>query len=283
VAANGEHKPLLLDDPAPAALFMNKDKHAKPIFRSTSGEGAGCHPTDLICLPIAFPFSFFCLSEREEVVILKWGVYSDTVKTPGIHYSGCCGREMRKIVTSAQTIELPISKIIDVSGSPLSVSAIVTFYFADPKRATIDITSPERYVRDQAQAVLKQVVSRFSYESTDHSVPCLKTEPAVVSHELVKTLQEKVEVAGTIVLSFDLNEISYAPEIAAGMLRRQQAQALISARRAIVEGAVEISSSAVASLERTGITMSQPEKAKLVTNLLTVICSDHEATPVVGL
>ena len=130
---------------------------------------------------------------------------------------------------------------------------------------------------------MKQVVSRHPYESSDSSIACLKTEGAAISRELVSQLQERVNVCGARITNFDLNEISYASEIAAGMLRRQQADALVAARSVIVNGAVQIAQSAVSQLEAAGTTMDPAQRAHLITNLLTVIVSDREPMPTVAM
>merc|ERR1739841_220504 len=107
----------------------------------------------------------------------------------------------------------------------------------------------------------------------------LKTEAAEVSAQMTNVLQGKVAGAGVKVLAFNLTDLSYAPEIAQAMLVRQQAEAMVKARRLIVKGAVDISEDAVNQLETKGVKMSETEKTKVVTNLLTVICGDQKATP----
>jgi len=235
----------------------------------------------LLCFPFTI-CSCFTINEKEEAVILRWGKFDEEVATPGCHFSNLWGRDIRKVTIAKQTLELPITKIIDLHGNPLNVSAIVTFYFNIPRKTALNVVNPVGFVRDQAQAVMKQVVSRYSYETHDGSAS-LKSESIVVGKEMVELLQEKVKVAGTKIISFDLNEIAYAPEIASGMLRRQQARALVDARKTIVEGAVDIATDALASLDKKGINMTEQDKTKLVTNLLTVICADKDATPTVPL
>ena len=138
-------------------------------------------------------------------------------------------------------------------------------------------------------ATLKQVVSKYPYEADDEGEASpssqhrhglsLKTEAAQVSRELKDVLQDRLAHAGVKVLAFNLTDLSYAPEIAQAMLVRQQAEAMVKARRLIVKGAVDISEDAVNQLETKGVKMSETEKTKVVTNLLTVICGDQKATP----
>jgi len=220
--------------------------------------------------------------KKKKLLFLRWGKYEEQVSDPGCHWSNMCGRDLRKVNTAKLTLDLPVTKIIDLNGNPLNVSAIITFYYNDVRRTVLHVANAYQFIRDQAQAVMKQVVSRYPYESHDGS-PSLKNETHEVGKEMVEILQERVTVAGAKIISFDLNELAYAPEIAAGMLKRQQANALVEARKTIVIGAVEIASGAVEALGKKGIGLSDHDKATLVTNLLTVICSDKDATPTVPL
>jgi SPFH domain / Band 7 family len=115
--------------------------------------------------------------------------------------------------------------------SPLVVSGIVTYEVVDSRRAAIDVPSAHQYVLTQAPAVLKRVISQFPYDSDNPDLPCLRKEPQAVSALMKETLQDRVKVAGVRIESFAINELSYAPEIAHSMLRRQQAGALIEARQ----------------------------------------------------
>lgn len=183
------------------------------------------------------------------------------------------------------SINLPNVKILDVNGNPLHVSGIVVFSFERTKRVAIDMQNATSYVENQSLAVLKQVVSRYPYEHWDdgHHEDCLKTSGDKIQGELVRALQKQVSIAGAKVHTFQLNEISYSPEIAQGMLKRQQAEALVSARKTIVEGAIEISTGAVSELEKRGVKMQPEEKSKIVTNLLTVICAEGHVQPTLNL
>ncbi|MEM7233718.1 MAG: SPFH domain-containing protein, partial [Planctomycetota bacterium] len=119
--------------------------------------------------------------------------------------------------------------------------------------------------------------SKYPYESEDGD--SLKSEANEIAGEMVRALQEKVEAAGTEILGFELSDLSYAPEIAQAMLVRQQAQALVEARKTVVDGAVEIVSDSVRRLAEHGLELSESERANLVANLLTVICGDAKVQP----
>lgn len=236
----------------------------------------------LLCCPVTALCSWYTLDQNQEAVILSYGRYAETVREPGMNFSNMWGRTIRTISTKQQSIELPKTTVVDSNGNPLIISAVIVYRVANAKRAVLDVEDSRIFVRNQAEAALKQTLSRFPYESNDNS-PCLKTEAEQIGHHLCNLLQKKVLQAGALVDSFQLKEISYAPEIASGMLKRQQAIAIIEARQTIVQGAVDIAADAVAKLSDKGIELSDSDKARLVTNLLTVVCSDNDAQPTVPL
>jgi hypothetical protein len=186
-------------------------------------------------------------------------------------------------------------KVLDRRGNPVVVSAVVTFEPTSSKRARIDVQNPwpnaswnlhafgGTYLELQAQAVLKQVTSQFPYEAPEGQ-PSLQTEGAHLTKILCRTLQQRVNGTGARILSFDLVDLSYAPEIAQAMLVRQQAAALVDARKLIVKAAVEMTTSAVKSLEAQmeGRQLPNDVKDRICTNLLTVVCSSEAVTPTLG-
>lgn len=226
--------------------------------------------------------SCFTVAPKEEVVLLDFGKYNGTVKEPGCHYVCSVGRTVSRVSTKVKSIMIPETKTIDRNGNPLIINGILAYQIRNAKRATLDVEYADDFVRTQGLAALKQIVARYPYEADD-AEHCLKTAADTISHEMVQVLQARVQVAGVQVLSFTFNEISYAPEIAAGMLKRQQAQAILAARKVIVRGAVDIAQSAVHELEQQGIGMDDKAKARVVSNLLTVICSESATSPVLPL
>ena len=167
------------------------------------------------------------------------------------------------------------------NGNPILISAVVVYRVENSYKAALDVENHNRFIEDQAGAVVKRVSSTFPYESPDGSEPCLKAESDEVSAEYVAGLQEAVNPAGIKVLGVRLNDLTYAPEIAQAMLMRQQALALIDARKTIVEGAVEIVRDAVERLQAAGLELSETQREVLVTNLLVVLCSGERAQPVI--
>lgn len=218
----------------------------------------------------------FVVPERNSFVQLYFGRYYGTIDTPGFYCRFAIGLQMRRVATHLKTFEMNNVKILDSAGSPVILSGIITYQIVNAKRASIDVYDPDTFVRDQAPAVLKRVVSLFPYESSDPSTPSLRSETATVAERMRDDLQRRVQVAGVNVHAFNINELSYAPEIAHAMLKRQQAHALIDARKAIVRGAKEIAKDVTDDIADH---MDQEQKSKLLGNILLVLIGEREVLP----
>jgi len=251
-----------------------EDQHVEPRV---------CGPLGCL-LGALFPcsiFSCFLLNPREEAVLLEFGKYNGTLKSPGCHYVCSMGRTIMRVSTKVKSMMIPETKTIDLNGNPLIINGILSYQIRNSKKAALDVSYVDDFVKTQGLAALKQIVCKYPYEAEDGH--CLKKASDIIAQEVVTLLQERVLLAGVQILTFTFNEISYAPEIASGMLRRQQAQAVLSARKLIVSGAVEIAQGAVRSLEAQGVAMDDKSRARIVGNLLTVICSETATSPVLPL
>jgi regulator of protease activity HflC (stomatin/prohibitin superfamily) len=253
-----------------------------------------------LCLPLSVLacFGWFTVNEREHRAILSFGKYVGTVQSPGIHFLPTCCVEHRKISTATRTMNMKDLKVLDAKGNPVVVSAIVTFEPTSAKKARIDVQNPwpnpswglpgqmgvgVSYLELQAQAVLKQVTSQFPYEAAPGQ-PSLQTEGEHITAMMIQTLQRRVNNTGARIFSFDLVDLSYAPEIAQSMLVRQQAAALVDARKLIVKAAVDMTCSAVTSLEqKSGRPLSDHMRDQICSNLLTVVCSNEAVVPTMPL
>ena len=236
----------------------------------------------IVLFPVTLLASWLVVHPQQEVVVLNWGKLSKIVATPGMSWVNVWGRKLIKISTKQQAIEVHRTVVADGNGNPIVVAAVVTFRFVDTRRAALDVEDAAGFVRTQAMAVLKQVASRYPYESANHTIS-LKTETEGIAKEMRELLQSKVAVAGAEIASFELSDLSYAPEIARSMLVRQQAQALVDARRVIVDGAVQIVHHALELLSEHGHTLQPHDEARLVSNLLVVICGESHVQPTVNM
>jgi len=238
--------------------------------------------------PLSMALSIICpcgwlgackvLNEKEGGLLLTWGKFTSVLTTPGIYCINPVGTTVSRVSTKQQTTDLPDVKLLDLKGNPVIVSGVVFWQIHSIKASILNVENVYRYVNTTAMAVLKQVVSKYPYED-DEGGHSLKTEAAHVGQELANELQNRLAHAGVKVISFNMTDLSYAPEIAQAMLVRQQAEAMVKARRLIVKGAVDISEGAITQLQEKGVAMSPQEKTKIVTNLLTVICGESGAQP----
>jgi regulator of protease activity HflC (stomatin/prohibitin superfamily) len=238
----------------------------------------------VVVLTIVFPplllFGFFIVNPREEVVVLRFGKYVTTLKRQGICWIHPVGRALHRIPTRDMTLDIETTTVLERNGNPIQISAVVVYRVENSYKAALEVESYRKFIEDQAGAVVKRCSSQFPYESADHTEPCLKVESDEVTESFIRELQEAVNAAGIRVLGVRLNDLTYAPEIAQAMLMRQQAMALIDARKTIVEGAVEIVRDAVDRLQSAELHMTDAEREQLISNLLVVICSGERAQPV---
>lgn len=267
---------------APSSAAMHDDDIDKSSAQNTvQHESTEEIDDNILCLSTPFDIcipcnSCFIVSERSSYVELFFGKYHGTITQPGCYCRTSLFFELRPINTDIVTYDLDNTKVLDLNGSPVIVSGIITYDIVNARRATIDVSDVHKFIRDQAPAILKRIVSQFPYESDDSNVPCLRKDTDVIAMRMKDALQKNVGIAGIRVVSFHINELSYAPEIAQAMLKRQQAEALIAARRAVVNGAAGIAKDAVNGLEEC---LSEQQKAALLANLLVVLVGDKDTTP----
>jgi regulator of protease activity HflC (stomatin/prohibitin superfamily) len=238
----------------------------------------------VVLFSVIFPpillFGFFIVNPREEIVVLRFGKYVTTFQTQGIRWIHPVGRSLHRVSTRDTTLDIVPTTVVEVNGNPIEISAVVVYRVTDTYKAALHVQDYTKFITDQAGAVIKRVASRFPYESADPTRPCLKKESDEVTAAFIHELQAAVEPSGIQVLGVRLNDLTYAPEIAQAMLMRQQAMALIDARKTIVEGAVEIVRDAVERLQQEGFELEQEGRDQLVSNLLVVICSGERTQPV---
>lgn len=231
----------------------------------------------IVLFPITIIGSWITISPQEEKIILYWGKLYEVVKNPGLYYRLLWGRNRITVSTKITTFDLHRTVVADLNGNPILIAGVCTFQVVDSIKAALEVEHYMEYVKTQAMAVLKQVASKYPYEKKDgHS---LKGEAKEIGNEMIALLQLKAEKAGVQIISFELSDLSYAPEIAQAMLVRQQAQALVDARKIIVDGAVGIASDTLKNLELDGLKFVDIEKQRLVSNLLIVICGESKVQP----
>lgn len=174
-------------------------------------------------------------------------------------------------------------KVNDVVGNPIEIAAVVVFKVVDSAKAIFDVDHYEEFVEIQSETAIRHVAGKYPYDNFEEDEVTLRGNAEEVSAELQRNLQERLNVAGVEVLEARLTHLAYSTEIASAMLQRQQAAAILSARKKIVEGAVSMAQMAVETLETDGVLqLDEERKVNMVNNLLVAIISDRGAQPVLN-
>ena len=224
---------------------------------------------------------FFIVNPNEAAVILLFGEYKGTCKTNGFRWANPFFTK-RKLSLKARNLNGDRLKVNDKSGNPVEIAAVVVWRIANTAQALFDVDDYEEYVTTQSESAVRHLASRYAYDGHEDEVT-LRGATEQVSEDLQRELQERLGRAGVEVVEARLSHLAYAPEIAHAMLQRQQASAVVAARRKIVDGAVGMVEMALTELSAKQIVdLPADHKAQLVSNLLVVLCSEHAAQPIVN-
>jgi regulator of protease activity HflC (stomatin/prohibitin superfamily) len=239
----------------------------------------------LIVAGVFVCIGLYMLQPNETAVLTLFGRYVGTDRSEGLRWAFPLYRK-RKLTVRARNLNIPILKVNDKRGNPVEIAAAVVWRVHDTAQALFDVDDFERYVSIQAEAALRHLAAQYAYDDGEDLAPgemTLRGGAAEVAQALRDELTERFEAAGVETVDAKLTHLAYAPEIAQVMLRRQQAQAIISARARIVHGAVSMVEDALKSLAEREIVELDPErKASMVSNLLVVLCSDRDAQPIIN-
>ena len=224
----------------------------------------------------------FMVAPNEARVLQLFGDYAGTAKIPGLRWANPFYTR-KKISVRVRNFESGRLKVNDAEGNPIEIAAVVVWRVVETAEATFEVDDYENYVRVQSEAALRNAATSYPYDSHEDSVVSLRGNTAVVADHLQKEVQGRLNKAGVEVLEARISHLAYAPEIAAAMLQRQQAGAIIAARQRIVEGAVGMVEMALQMLSHKEIvTLDEERKAAMVSNLLVVLCGEKGAQPIVN-
>ncbi len=227
----------------------------------------------------------FMLQPNEAANLTLFGQYTGTERGEGLRWANPLALK-GKISLRARNLNVAPLKVNDQRGNPVEIGAVVVWSVRDTAQAAFDVDDYETYVTVQAEAAIRHLASQYAYDDGDDlpaGQPTLRGGLDAVSQALRAELQARFDAAGVVVQDAKLSHLAYAPEIAQVMLRRQQAEAIVSARGKIVQGAVGMVEAALQGLsERRIVELDDERKAAMVSNLLVVLCSDRETQPVVN-
>jgi regulator of protease activity HflC (stomatin/prohibitin superfamily) len=225
---------------------------------------------------------FFMVNPNEGRVLQLFGSYVGTARIPGLRWTNPFYSK-RKVSLRVRNFETGKLKVNDQRGNPVEIAAIVVWKVVDTAEAVFQVDDYANYVKVQSEAAVRNLATGYVYDAHAEGEVSLTSHTAVISQQLQTEVQDRLAQAGIEVLETRISHLAYAPEIAAAMLRRQQASAVVAARARIVEGAVGMVEMALHELgQRDVIHLDEERRAAMVSNLLVVLCSDRDTQPVVN-
>lgn len=240
----------------------------------------------ILVAAILISAGFYTLQPNQAAALILFGQYKGTVKDEGFMWRNPF-ISIKKISLRARNLNGEKLKVNDQTGNPIEIAAVVVWKVENTAHALFEVNDYEEYVDIQSEAAIRRLAGRYPYDSedeiTDKGVISLRHGTDEVNEELKKEIQERLARAGVDVQEARISHLAYAPEIAGAMLRRQQALAVIAARKKIVEGAVSMVEMALQQLsDKHVVELDEERKAAMVSNLLVVLCGEESAQPVVN-
>jgi hypothetical protein len=233
-------------------------------------------------LTVFLSAGLFVVNPNEGRVLQLFGDYVGTVRIAGLRWANPFFTKKR-ISLRVRNFESARLKVNDNEGNPIEIAAVVVWKVVDTAEAVFQVDDYNNYVKVQSESALRNLATSYTYDTHDDAQMSLRSHTAAVAEHLKKEIQERLSTAGVEVIESRISHLAYAQEIAASMLQRQQAGAIIAARQRIVEGAVGMVEMALEMLSRRDIvTLDDERKAAMVSNLLVVLCGERAAQPIVN-
>ena len=236
----------------------------------------------LIVIGVLIQTGLTSVSPGQARVVALFGRYVGTVRTTGLRWVNPFTRRSR-VSTRIRNHETATLKVNDADGNPIEMAAVVVWRIEDTAKAVYAVEDVTAFVATQAETAVRHIAGLYAYDARGQERLSLRENAEEITTRLSAEIAERVAAAGVYVVESRITRLSYAPEIAPVMLRRQQAEAVVDARRRLVEGAVGMVRLALSQLEGEGLVdLDEERKAAMVSNLLVVLCSETAAQPVVN-
>jgi len=237
----------------------------------------------LVIIAVLGASSLTIISPNQSKVLTFFGRYIGTIREAGLY--------LTVPLTNKSTVSLrvrnfnsEILKVNDLQGNPVEIAAVIVFKVVDTSKALFSVEDYEQFVEIQSESAIRHVASEYAYDNFgDGKELTLRSNPTEVSNHLTEELQERLNVAGVEIIETRLTHLAYATEIASAMLQRQQSQAILSARKIIVEGAVSITEGAIERLAaETNLELTDSQKIQLINNMMVTIINERGSQPVIN-
>ena len=239
-------------------------------------------------------YGYCVVAPNEAVVLTLFGKYKGTIKAEGYYwYNPFCrkfnpaappvGARRKHVSMKAMTLNNEKQKVNDADGNPIEIGVVVIWRIRDAAKAVFNVDNYVNFISIQSDAAIRNIARQYPYDATEDDEKSLRGSAQEIAATLCDDLQKRVEIAGIEVVEARIAHLAYAQEIAAAMLQRQQAKAIVDARTTIVEGAVGMVELALAKLGETGlVALDDERKAAMVSNLMVVLCAGKDAQPIVN-
>jgi regulator of protease activity HflC (stomatin/prohibitin superfamily) len=251
---------------------------------AVSGHDGGELAVAIVLIVLAgFSFGgFFVVQPNQARVLILFGRYIGSVTEAGWWWCNPFAKK-EKVSLRVRNFQSERIKVNDASGNPIEIAAVVVWRIVDTAKAVFDVADYEQFVTVQSETSLRHLASEYPYDDYKPETTSLRGNVDEVRSALQGELQARLRLAGIEILETRLTHLAYAPEIAEVMLRRQQAEAILAARRTMVQGAVGLVQMALAQLADSDLVELDTErKATMVSNLMIVLSGDHSPTPVIN-
>jgi regulator of protease activity HflC (stomatin/prohibitin superfamily) len=224
---------------------------------------------------------FFMVHPNQARVLTLFGTYVGSARDTGLRWANPFYAK-KAVSLRVRNFDCDPLKVNDSSGNPIEIAAVVVWKVVDSAEAIFEVDDYISFVEIQSEAALRNLATTYPYEAHEGEI-ALRSNPQQIAEELKIEVQDRLDKAGVQVIEARISHLAYAPEIASAMLKRQQAQAIVAARRTIVDGAVGMVKMALDELkEQDVIELDDERKADMVSNLLVVLCGEENAQPVLN-
>ncbi|MGH9203973.1 MAG: SPFH domain-containing protein [Vicinamibacterales bacterium] len=227
-------------------------------------------------------FGFFMVHPNQGKVLQLFGQYQGTAKIQGLRWANPFLTK-KAVSLRVRNFESSRLKVNDNEGNPIEIAAVVVWKVVETAEAVFEVDDFENYVHVQSESALRNLATSYPYDAHDENLISLRGHTNAIADHLKREIQDRLSKAGVEVIEARISHLAYSPEIAAAMLQRQQAGAIIAARQRIVEGAVGMVEMALGMLSQKSIVaLDEERKAQMVSNLLVVLCGERGAQPVIN-
>lgn len=225
---------------------------------------------------------FFMVHPNQAKVLQLFGTYVGSVRQSGLRWANPFYSK-HAVSLRVRNFESEVMKVNDSSGNPIDIAAVVVWKVVDSAEALFEVDDYESFVQIQSEAALRNLATSYPYEAHNEEEVALRSDPQAIAEKLRVEVQDRLDQAGVEVIDARITHLAYAKEIASAMLKRQQAQAIVAARRQIVDGAVGMVDMALRDLAKLNVVeLDEERKASMVSNLLVVLCGEENARPVLN-